>query len=168
MKTLIVYHSIHHRNTEKIAKVIAKALHADTVSPPDKLKKTDLKKYDLVGFGSGIYFSMHHEKLFDLIDRLPTQHNKKAFLFATSGSWEVKFLNDFSLPLKTKLRNKGFMLIGTFTCRGYDTVGPLKAIGGLHKGRPDHADLQDAKKFALRLKSHLSGKTAGKKNPDTG
>lgn len=32
MKTLIVYASVHHQNTEKVAKVIAAELEADLVS----------------------------------------------------------------------------------------------------------------------------------------
>ncbi len=53
MKSLIVYASIHHQNTEKVATVIAAELEANLLSVfqahPDALAT-----YDLIGFGSGI------------------------------------------------------------------------------------------------------------------
>ena len=39
-------------------------------------------------------------------------------------------------------------VVGEFSCRGFDTVGPFKLIGGVNKGRPDERDLENAKKFA--------------------
>ena len=56
----MVYISMHHGNTEKIAKTMAKILDADLV----QVKQVDaimLEQYDLIGFGSGIYFGKHHE-----------------------------------------------------------------------------------------------------------
>ncbi|OIO15720.1 flavodoxin [Candidatus Gottesmanbacteria bacterium CG11_big_fil_rev_8_21_14_0_20_37_11] len=151
MKTLIIYNSIHHKNTEKIARAIGKVLKAK-ISKPDKVDIPSLKKYDLLGFGSGIYFSIHHESLFQLIDKLPKVKNKKAFIFTSSGSWQIKYLNDFNAPLVQKLENKGYDIIGTFCCRGYDTVGPLKHIGGLNKGRPNKEDIRKAENFAENIK----------------
>ncbi len=154
MKTLIIYNSIHHKNTEKIAKVIAEVLKAKLVKPEEVNLKT-IKNYDLIGFGSGIYFSMHHESLFNLLDKMPKMDNKKAFIFSTSGSWHIKYLNDFNAPLKRKLQNKGFTITGIFNCRGYDTVGPLKLVGGLNRGRPNKNDFQKAKEFAENLIANL-------------
>ncbi|MCI2427102.1 flavodoxin, partial [Candidatus Acetothermia bacterium] len=62
MKALIIYLSVHHNNTEKVARVLAKALDADLL----KVREADaaiLKQYDLIGFGSGIYFGRHHKSL---------------------------------------------------------------------------------------------------------
>jgi len=52
VKTLIVYTSIHHQNTEKVAKVIAEELEADLVHI-GKAQSDTLAAYDLIGFGSG-------------------------------------------------------------------------------------------------------------------
>ena len=35
----------------------------------------------------------------------------------------------------------GCAVLGTFGCKGYDTFGPFKLVGGLAKGRPDEGDL---------------------------
>jgi flavodoxin len=151
MKTLIVYKSVHHGNTQKIVEVMAKILNAESLYP-NKINPKFLSKYDLIGFGSGVYFSMHHEDLFNFIDKLPKMNNKNCFIITTSGSWNIKFLNDFNNPLKRKLELKGFNILGTFTCRGLDTFGALKKIGGLNKGRPNNTDLAKAKDFASNIK----------------
>ncbi len=84
MKTLIIYQSIHHDNTEKIAKVMANVLEAKLVKPQE-LDISTVAEYDLIGFGSGIYWGKHHKSLLNMVDKLPSQKNKKAFIFSTSG-----------------------------------------------------------------------------------
>lgn len=37
--------------------------------------------------------------------------------------------------------------MGEFSCKGYDTFGPFKLIGGISKGHPDKNDLDNAKAF---------------------
>ena len=53
MKSLIVVHSYHHNNTQKVAQAMAKVLDAQVKSPQDT-GYDELKKYDLIGFGAGI------------------------------------------------------------------------------------------------------------------
>ena len=159
MKTLIIYNSIHHGNTEKIAKAMANVLEAKLVKP-SQVDITSLLKYDLIGFGSGIYFGKHHKNLLILADKLLTLKGKKAFIFSASGvSNKLNFLHNirhrtthFHNPLKEKLLAKGFDIVGEFSCRGFDTVGPFKLIGGINKGRPDERDLEKARDFAERMK----------------
>jgi Flavodoxins len=76
MKTLIIYISIHHGNTEKVAKAMTEVLNAKLVKPYE-VDTTTLSRYDLIGFGSGIYFGKHHENLLRFVDSLPMQENKK-------------------------------------------------------------------------------------------
>jgi flavodoxin len=64
MKTLIVYASVHHQNTEKVAKVMVEELGADLV-PAAKAHPDTVMTYDLIGFGSGIYFLKFHKTLLD-------------------------------------------------------------------------------------------------------
>jgi flavodoxin len=156
MKTLIIYISIHHGNTEKIAKEIAGVLDAKLLAPRE-VNVNDFSECDLVGFGSGIYFGKHHENLLRFVDRLPMQENRKAFIFSTSGmkngiAQRPHGSSDFNKLLKEKLLGKGFDIIGNFSCRGFDTYGPFKFIGGISKGRPNKEDLEKARKFARSLK----------------
>jgi flavodoxin len=72
-----------------------------------------------------------------------------AFIFSTSG---LSFLASFwHAPLKAKLTQKGFDVIAEFHCRGFDTWGPLRLVGGINKSHPDQHDLERADFFAHRL-----------------
>lgn len=79
-KVLIIYQSIHHGNTMKVAKVMAKELNAE-IKKPSEVQVSDIDKYDLIGFGSGIYNGKHHIGLFNLIKKIKPQTNKKTFVF---------------------------------------------------------------------------------------
>jgi flavodoxin len=154
MKTLIIYKSIHHQNTEKIAQIIAKILNAD-LSKPEKTKEKDLKDYDLIGFGSGIYAWKHHQSILNLVNNLNNKKknnkkNKKAFIFSTSGSGNTKINHQV---LRKKLKEKGFKIKAEFNCKGWDTFGPLKLIGGINKQRPNKKDLDKARQFAEKLRN---------------
>jgi len=147
MKTLIIYVSRHHGNTEKIAHVMANELNAKLVKVNDADVRT-VADYDLIGFGSGIYWFKHDKMLLDLVRSLPPLTNKRAFIFSTSGLNAVRV---FNRRLRRELKGKGFNVIGEFSCEGFDTVGPLQLIGGLHKGRPNNEDLKAATGFAKEL-----------------
>jgi len=129
---------------------MANALGADLL----QVQQADanvLEQYDLIGFGSGIYFGKHHKSLFDFVDRLPAIKNKKAFIFSTSGLRKIPFIHDFDKPLREKLQRKGFDIIGEFSCRGLDTYRATKLVGGINKGRPDARDFEQAQDFARAL-----------------
>jgi flavodoxin len=152
MKALIIYISIHHGNTERVAKVMANILDADLLHMK-QVNANMLEQYNLIGFGSGIYFGKHHESLLDFVDKLPVMKNKKAFIFSTSGLRKIPFVHDFDKPLRKRLQRKGFDIIGEFSCRGLDTYRATKLVGGVNKGRPDARDLQQAEDFAQSLKN---------------
>jgi flavodoxin len=152
MKTLIIYISVHHSNTERVAKVMANTLDADLLRV-EQVDASMLEQYDLIGFGSGIYFGKHHTDLLDFIETLPTLRNKKAFIFSTSGLRKIPFFHDFDKPLKEKLQQKGFDIIGEFSCRGLDTYRATKLVGGINKGRPNAQDLKQVEDFARGLKN---------------
>lgn len=148
-KTLIIVKSYHHGNTAKVAEAIGEVLQA-TLLDPDEVTSDSLDGYTLVGFGSGIYFGMFHPALKRTIRQLSTMvPNRPAFVFSTSG---LPFLSRlWHLPIKWKLRKKGFDVIGEFRCAGFDTVGPLWLIGGLNRGHPNSRDLSRARDFAKAL-----------------
>jgi flavodoxin len=146
MKSLIVYESVCHGNTEKIAKAMAEVLNADLIKA-GQVDLDSLNDYDLIGFGSGIFFGRFHENVFGLISRLPNMPGKKAFIFSTSGQGKI----GYNVLVEQKLKEKGFESVGSFACKGYDTYGPFKLVGGISKGRPNDGDIQKARKFAEKL-----------------
>jgi len=148
-KILIICESVHHGNTMKIAEVMAEELTAD-IKKPAEVKNEDLEKYDLVGFGSGIYNGKHYISLFRFIDNLTGQKDKKCFIFSTASICYEK-IHD---PLKTALLAKGFVVVGNFICRGFSDYGFLKYFfGGINKNRPNQEDFSRAKEFALNIKN---------------
>jgi flavodoxin len=154
MKTAIVYISYHHNNTEKVAQIMASVLGAD-LKKVGEFEPKELEGYDLIGFGSGIYYRKHHKKLLELASALPSL-NKKAFVFSTSGISNPQSVSDFHKTLTEILKTKGFEVVNDFNCLGYDTVGFLKIFGGISKGHPNVEDLKKAETFALELKTKVS------------
>ena len=133
---------------------MAKALNAELLQAEQaEVAANVVSEYDLIGFGSGIYYGKHHESLFDFIAKLPALENKKAFIFSTKGLVMPRFIYDFHKPLKKKLLEKGFDVIGEFSCRGWDTfIRVFNIVGGINKGRPGEKDLKQAENFARGLK----------------
>ena len=141
MKVLIIYHSEHHQNTEKIAKAMATKIATEVKKAKDVTSEI-INNYDIVGFGSGVYNGRLHEELSEIIDKLPYQDNKKSFIFSTTGSVTYSRLaHDRFRPLLIK---KGFKIIGEFSCPGFDTA---LTKNGINKGRPDKQDLENAERF---------------------
>jgi flavodoxin len=150
-RSLVVVYSYHHKNTEKIAHVIAEVLGAQ-VKTPQQVHPDEVLEYDLVGFGSGIYSSTFDASILDLADRLPQVNNKKAFIFSTYGAPAFvanrEFIEKNHSQIREKLKLKGYTLIGEFGCAGWNTNSFLHYFGGLNKGKPDAEDLRNAEAFA--------------------
>ena len=93
-----------------------------------------MSDYDRIGFASGIYFSKFHQTILKFAsENLP--ENKKVFMICTyGGSAAYK-------SLEFILKEKKTYIIGKFGCKGYDTFGPFKLVGGIAKGHPDEKDL---------------------------
>ena len=164
VKSLVVVFSYHHKNTEKIAHVIAKVLDAP-VKTPQQVNPDELQEYSLIGFGSGIYSAQNHKSLLDLADKLPRVTNRKAFIFSTCGVPAIVYdgegfrefvLKNHSL-LREKLESKGYTILDEFGCRGFNTNSFLKFFGGLNKGRPNAEDLRNAEEFARNVKGKARG-----------
>jgi len=148
MKSIVIFESIHHNNTEKIAKIIADEIGAELVNVrkfTDSHK--DLDDYDLVGFGSGIYYGKIHKNIKKFIETTEHIDNQRTFIFTTSGRGKKSFHKKF----KELLESQGFDVVAEFVCKGFDTFGPLKIVGGINKGRPNEEDLANAKSFGKSL-----------------
>ena len=145
MKSLVVYVSVSHGNTEKVAKAISEVLGADLKEAKD-VDLTTIQNYDLIGLGSGIFYNKFHAQLRKLVRELPPG-SSKVFIFSTSGFGTT----DFHTKIKNELEAKGYRSVGDFACKGWDTWTPFKLVGGINKGRPDESDLAKAREFAKGL-----------------
>ena len=136
METLIVYKSVFHGNTKKIAVAMAEVLNAKLLDVENADKKM-IEEYDVVGFGSGIYYDKPQKKLMEYIEGLDNVKNKNAFVFSTSRQNRSDYNNWF----KEKLSHKGFEIIGEFHCKGYT----------IFKGNPNEEDLKNAREVARSI-----------------
>ncbi len=149
MKSLIICVSVHHGNTEKIGRAMAEILEGELLKP-DEVDVNALGEYDLIGFGSGIYAGRHHKTLLRFVSGMPEMKEKKAFIFSTRGMGSAGL---YHRALRRRLLSKGLIIAGEFSCKGFDTVGPFKLVGGVNKGKPDEKDLENARDFARGLKN---------------
>ena len=146
MHSVIVYTSVHHNNTEKVARAMAGPLGAEVVRAADATAET-VASADLVGFGSGIYFGNHHTTLLAFAESLPVRQGGRAFVFSTSGRGGT----GFHRKLNAHPRGEGVRDRGGVRLQGLGHYSLLQAFGGINKGRPDGSDLEDAAAFAGRL-----------------
>jgi flavodoxin len=149
-KSLVIVYSYHHKNTEKVANAIANVIKADVKYPRDT-NSEEIIKYNLVGFGAGIAEEKHYEPIFKLADTLPIVKDKKAFIFSTAGVT----LKSHHSALREVLVSKGYIIVGEFRCRGFNTNSIYRYIGGLNRGRPNTKDLKKAEVFAHTLEQYI-------------
>ena len=140
-RCLIIYDSYHHGNTKKVAEAMAEVSGAELCTAADAADR-DLSGYDVVGLGSGIAYGKPYEALQKAAARLDLA-GKAVFVFSTCGSGSMHY-NEF---FEKKLKDAGAAVAGSFSCKGFDTVGPFRLVGGIAKGHPDDADLAAARTF---------------------
>jgi hypothetical protein len=66
-KSLVIVYSCHHKNTEKVARMMANVLKAEIKHPQD-INVEEISGYDLVGFGAGIDGGKHYEPVLKLAE----------------------------------------------------------------------------------------------------
>jgi len=142
---LIIYHSEHHGNTKKIAKAMAEKINADILKAAD-VNLNKFKGYDIVGFGSGVYNGKLHKELSEILSKLSQQEDKKAFIFSTTGS--KTYSSMAHERFRPMLEEKGFEIIGEFSCLGFDTALTKE---GINKDRPNKQDIKDAEDFIVNI-----------------
>lgn len=147
MKTLIVVSSTYLGNTMKIANAMAEQIKA-TIQTPEKADVSDIASYDLIGFGSGINFASHSKQIISFVENAPLQ-GKKVFIFSTRCR---PVLGQYHKKLKNLIVGKGGILLGEFSCVGFDRTGPWVGMNGYNKDRPNSKDMFKAGLFALKMK----------------
>lgn len=146
MKILIVIKSKHQGNTQKIAEAMSEVAPV-TVTMLEDVKSYKLSEYDIVGFGSGIYFGKHDKELLSFVEGVC---DKKAysFVFSTSGTKSYEKNNSALVKL---LESKNKVVLGSFGCRGLDKFFIFKLGGGINKDHPNSEDFDAAQRFILEV-----------------
>ena len=148
MKTAILYASVHHGNTKKVAEAMAEALSAELFDLT-KQGNVDISGYDLIGLASGIFYANMHKAVRKFAEETEFRPGQKVFLVCSCGMDS----KDFTKKVRKTLEDKQVEVLDSFRCRGFDTFGPLVLIGGIAKGRPNAEDLERAREYARNLAS---------------
>ncbi len=141
MKTAIVYYSRHHGNTKKLIDAITETGDVALIDVT-KQSEYDLSSFDFIGFASGIYYQKYSEKVLEFAEHnLPD--SKKVFFIYTYG---VK-RDSYTTAIQAAVEKKNAKVMGAYGCKGFDTFGPFKFVGGIAKGRPNKDDIAGAVEF---------------------
>ena len=146
MSTCIIYYSKHHGNTKKLLDAIkAEDPKVELIDVTEK-REVDLNGYDRIGFASGIYYTKFAEQVLTFAKvNLPPQ--KDVFYLATAGNPIKVNFNSIAEVAESKQCNE----LGRFQCKGYDTFGPFKLVGGIQKGHPTDDEIAEAVEFYKNL-----------------
>ena len=141
MKTILIYESTHHGNTKKLVDAVAKRYGIRTATV-EEAAAMDLSAYDRIGIASGVAFGKFYEAAERFMDNsLPK--GKDVFFLYTCGNDSGKYANSVS----AKARARDCRVLGVYGCRGFDTFGPFKLIGGIAKGHPTQNEIDGAVEF---------------------
>jgi len=146
MRIAILYASVHHKNTEKLINAISEKHPEITFIDTTKALMISLVGYDLIGIASGIFYGKFHKSILSFITKnLPER--LKVFLIYTCG----KDSPSYAESMKEFLAQKNASVVGVYSCKGFDTFGPFKLIGGIQKGHPNDQEIEDAVTFADKI-----------------
>ena len=140
-RAVIIYASTHHGNTRKLAEGISQRTGMGLIDASVQ-KRADLSGYALIGFASGIDFGTFYPSVIQFLkENLPPQ--KKVFFLYTCARTGSRFTEE----IRREAAKKNAVLLGEYGCRGYNTYGPWKLIGGMNKGHPTEKEIQGAVEF---------------------
>lgn len=141
MKTAICYYSRHHGNTLKVLEAMAEEDEVDLIDVTTR-QAVRLEDYHCIGFASGIYGFEFQKAVVEFARQYLPQGKPVFFVYTYGGA-----KGNGAQALAEIAKEKGCPVLGEFGCKGYDTFGPFKLVGGIAKGHPNARDLENARKF---------------------
>ena len=146
MKSLILYASRHHGNTKKLVTHLA-SQYDITLINAEETTTIDYSSYDLIGFASGMDFGKFHPSVTDLARQLPS--GKSVYALYTCAKDHIRY----GSQIEEIAQQTHCHCLGKFGCRGYNTYGPWKLIGGMNKHHPDPEELDAVCGFYAKILS---------------
>lgn len=161
MKILVYINSTHRQNTMKISEAMAEAAPLTIVDVRDA-SKYNVRDYDIVGFGSGIYAGKFSKKIINLIDK-NLEDLQNVFLFSTSGTGKIKYNESLVTYLNANCKN----VLGSFACKGLCKWFIFALVGGIGKGHPDADDFDAAQTFIGQVMEKYSSTNVSVNHSDS-
>ena len=145
MKTAIAYASMHHGNTKKLVDAIA-ARHDVALVDAVAQKEIDLGAFDVIGIASGVAYGRYYSQMLSFLEKnLP--RDRKVFFIHTAGAPR----EGYDAAAKAVAQSRGCTCLGTYCCKGFDTYGPFRLVGGIAKGHPTDEEIAGAVSFYAGL-----------------
>lgn len=141
MNTIIIYESTHHGNTKKLADAIASKYGIEVIDIMSAAEM-NLEQYDIIGLASGICFGKFYEKITAFAREKLTADKQVFFLYSCA-----KNDKDFAADIRQIAMDRGCYILGTYGCKGFNTYGPLKIVGGMNKHHPNQEEMDGAVAF---------------------
>ena len=91
----------------------------------ENAESVDLSEYDIMGLAAGIAFGKLYKRMEEFAAKIPS--GKRAFLLYTCGNPSGGYVKSITKTLESN----GVKVMGSYGCRGYDTYGPFKLVGGI-------------------------------------
>lgn len=135
-KTAIAYYSAHHGNTKRVLDAIKQEDLSIQLIDVTRTPIFDLSEYDRIGVASGIYYSSFAQQIYQFLENNLPDH-KQVFAIYTAGILKKGYTRDIRIIAE---HNK-CKFIGEYGCKGYDTFGPLKFLGGINMNHPTQEEI---------------------------
>lgn len=149
MNTVIIYESKHHGNTKKVCERISEVCGVTLVEAHSVTDVFPWERYELVGFASGLLYGKFYEQVNLAAQKLP-QGKPVFFLYTCAGNSK-----DFSSDIQSIAGRRRAVWLGSFGCKGFNTYGPLRLIGGMNRANPTEDELQAAVEFYRGVEAKL-------------
>lgn len=145
MNILIIVKSKHNDNTLKIAEAMSEAAPV-TLARLEDIENYNIKNFDIIGFGSGVYMGNPDKDMLKFIDKIDYIGN--AFVFSTSMSLDYIKANERMTQILT---DKGWNVLGSFGCKGFSKMLFFRK----NKLKPDIDDFENAQNFIYDIVEKL-------------
>lgn len=149
MKTAICYYSRHHGNTLKVLEAMAQEGEVDLIDVTTR-QAVRLDGYDCIGLASGIYGFDFQKSVVEFARQYLPQGKPVFFVYTYGGA-----KGNGAKAAAEVAKEKNCPVLGEFSCKGYDTFGPFKLVGGIAKGHPNARELEHARCFFRQIQDRL-------------
>ena len=147
MKTAVCYYPPNHGIPGRFREAMAGEGNLDLIDVTTR-QTVRLEEYNCIGFASGIYGFDFQKAVVEFARQYLPQGKPVFFVYTYGGA-----KGSGAKSVAKIAREKNCPVLGEFSCKGYDTFGPFKLIGGIAKRHPDARDLENARKFYRKIQA---------------
>ena len=134
-RAAIIYASTHQGSTRKLVDAIAEQYEITRIDAVQQ-RQADLSGYDLIGLASGIDFGKFYPCVVEFLEANLPEKKRVFFLYTCARTSDR-----FTQSIRDAARRKNAIVVGEYGCRGYNTYGPWKLVGGMNKNHPSPEEL---------------------------